>query len=420
MRSVALSLLVFISAALSAQDYRAALDSADYSAALKSITSLLEERYGSRADAQRIPNDFITVGMAEDRIDLNKLFRERKVEPFFLEDNPELATLHRDAGRCYLGLGKPDPAVSHFYQSLRYKKFEKVTDAPVFYFIAQAHLKSGHYEAYLHALETAAGFDASNPDYARELGMALYRHRDRPRAIHYLDRHVSLKGESVDEEVLRILGNLNSDAGKYLKAADYYRRYLERKKDPVLSWALGYLCYARIGNHREALSRFRESLTALPDDDVLRRQKAYEYTGDILMKSLEYRAALDAYRQTEAYEQRVDAVIAGKRSERDRIVEEIRGLKSSLLKQKDYVKYNEYQLLSLERERIEYDLIQADYERRKLNSGKVRWNIAQCMEQLGDYAGAVGYYQQAADLNYHSAPARDRIIKLQLKIKRGY
>jgi hypothetical protein len=46
--------------------------------------------------------------------------------------------------------------------------------------------------------------------------------------------------------------------------------------------------------------------------------------------------------------------------------------------------------------------------------------IAESLRTLEDYPGAIQYYKQAVKDNYRARISRKMILKLELKIKRGY
>lgn len=416
-------ILFLLSATLvSAQEsYEPLISSGNYKDAYAQIKKRLEEIYSSKVDDKRIPNDFISLGSAEERIDLNRLFSERKAEPYFIENNPELFKLHRFAGLCAYNLREYDSAVSHYYQCFRFKEIEFVSDSAVFYELSRVYKEAGYFRAYLNSLEQACSLDKANAEYALELGRALYAGRDKKRSILYLERYLSIKGKAEDLNDYILLANLHSDINRYLATADYYRKYLAKKSDdaPVI-YALAFICYNNVGSLDEALALFKRALELLPGDDILRRHKCNEYSGDILYRNLKFQEAFEAYSRTVEYENKIDSAVKQKKDEIIDMRKTARELKTSLLKQKNYEKFKEYQLLERRIEIMEYELIQQNYERRKLSSGKVRWNSAEILEKMERNEEAIKYYQASADFNYKAPQARERIIKLQLKIKRGY
>jgi tetratricopeptide (TPR) repeat protein len=413
-----------VSALLFAQgaSYETLMTAGDYKSALAEIQKKFSDIYGTRVDGKRLPTDFITIGAAEESVDLNKLFRQRKAEPYFIEDNPGLYKLHRDAAVCYFNTGEYNLAISHNYQSLRYKIIAVGGDDAVFYDISQVYKKEGYFRAYINSLETAYTVNPDNMEYSLELGKSLYRTNETKKAIFHLSRYLESKGENLDDfSLLIMIANLNSDIGRYLETVKYYQRYLSKKTDDgFIHFALGYLAFNHTGNYRLAESELAEALKYLPAGEILRRQKCYEYTGDINMNELRFQNAVDSYLQTIQYEKIVQDDIKAKQDAVKNSNDEIRSLKASLLKERNFVKYSEYQFQSQERDRIEYELFMKNYEYRKLNSGKVRWNIGECYEKIQNPEKAMAYYRECITYNYRSNEAREKIIKIQLKIKRGY
>jgi len=413
--------LLSISLVSAQESFDPLISSGNYKEAYVQIKKRLEEIYSSKVDDKRIPNDFISLGSAEERIDLNRLFSERKAEPYFVENNPELFKLHRLAGVCAFNLREYDSAVRHYYQCFRFKEIEFASDSAVFYELSRVYKEAGYFRAYLNSLEQACSLDRANADYALELGRALYAGRDKKRSILYLERYLSLKGEAENINDYILLANLHADINRYLATADYYRKYLAKKNDDaVIIYALGFICYNNVGSLDEALVLFNRALEILPAEDILRRHKCNEYSGDILYRNLRFQEAFEAYSRTVEYENKIDSAVKQKKDEIIDMRKTARELKISLLKQKNYEKFKEFQLLERKIEIMEYELLQQNYERRKLSSGKVRWNSAEILEKLERNEEAIKYYQASADFNYKAPQARERIIKLQLKIKRGY
>ncbi|MBP8084294.1 MAG: hypothetical protein KAZ87_13935, partial [Spirochaetes bacterium] len=313
------------------------ISTGNYKEAYVQIKKQLDEIYSSRVDDKRIPNDFISLGSAEERIDLNRLFAERKAEPYFLENNPELFKLHRSAGVCAFNLREYDSAVRHYYQCFRFKEIEFITDSVIFYELARVYKEAGYFRAYLNSLERACSLDKANASYALELGRALYAGRDKKRSIFYLERYLSIKGEAEDINDYILLANLHSDINRYLSTADYYRKYLAKKNDDAaVIFALAFICYNNVGSLDEALDLFSRALELLPADDILRRHKCNEYSGDILYRNLKFKEAFEAYSRTVEYEEKIDSAVKKKKEDIAEMRKTARELKTSLLKQKNY------------------------------------------------------------------------------------
>lgn len=402
-------------------DYDALISQGKFKEAYSAVKLELDRIYETRNEGKRIPNDYITIGSAEDRIDLNRLFAERKAEPYFIEENPELFKLHRKAALCAHKNGEYDSAVRHYYQCFRFKQIEFTVDSDIFYDLSRVFLDAGYERAYLNSLERACSLDQSNARYSLELARALYPGRDKKRAVFYFERYFSLHPEAEDINDYILLANLYSSIGRYLDTAGYYRKYLEKKPDDaVMIFALAFICCRNIGSLDEALVLFAKALELLPENEVLRRQKAYEYSADILYRNLRYQEALDAYIRAASFDKSAEEALSDLKNKIKSLKKETSELRGFLLKQKDPKRFEMYQAKYREISLLEYELMQAEYEKRKFSSGKIRWNTAEILEKLERYAEAVDFYQTSADYDYKAREARERIIKLQLKIKRGY
>jgi tetratricopeptide (TPR) repeat protein len=420
--SLYLGFFTYNIAAYSADSYKALIDKRDYKGALKEIMNRIDEIYSTRVDDKRIPTDFITLGSDRQVVNINKLFRERRAESFFIEDNAELYALHTAAGKCFYETREYDQALSHYYQALRFRTFQYDGEDGIFYGIAQANLKKENFQGYLDALETAASINDRNLDYSLELGRALYRTPDKKRAIYHLEKYALAKGKGLAElDVLIMLAGLYEDINRYLDTEKYYRLYLEKKPDDgFIHYALGFAAFRNTGNYKLAATELRKAIELLPEKEIYKRSKAYEYLGDMLLGTLKLDEAIAAYLETIKYQNMVRTEIEENDREIARLNAEIRKIKAVLLKEKNYVQYNEYQLQMQDREKILSSRREKKYEYEKLNPGKSRWNIADCYERKERLDDAISYYRQAITFSYQPNDAREKIIKLQLKIKRGY
>ena len=151
------------------------MSSGKYRDALTLISRKLDEIYSNRVEEKRIPTEFISLKNTTDDIDLNKLFRDRQEKGFFIEDNPEISVLHRQAGECYLNIKDSTRAINHLVQSLRFKNIEPYKDDVIYYMMARAFLNSGKITAYHRFLESAFTLNPENYQYSEELGKALAR-----------------------------------------------------------------------------------------------------------------------------------------------------------------------------------------------------------------------------------------------------
>jgi tetratricopeptide (TPR) repeat protein len=287
--------------------------------------------------------------------------------------------------------------------------------------MAQVYRKINQPRAYAAFLEEAYTLNPGRSEYSLELGRALSRTNEKKKAIYHLGRYIESKGDVDDPDIYLMIGNINEDIGRYLETVKHYRSYLAKKpEDGYIHFALGYLAYKRIGDYSLAVDSFDKALKYLPEKDILRRSKANEYKGDIFMQELEFEKAAGFYAETLRYQNEIKAQMDGKIREILKIKDDIRSMKSSLIKSQDYDKYNEYERFQEEKGKMELDNREKNYEFGKLNAGKVRWNMAESYERLGRLDEAMKYYREAVALDYQAEQAREKIIKLQLKINRGY
>lgn len=425
--TVSLVAALFIPAALYSQEsgdgeYLQAYARKDYKSALEMIQRRLGEIYDSRVQDRRIPVDFITSKKLEEKLDLNALYKKRMLTGFFLEDNQELHTLHLHAARCHAQLEDFNASLNHYNQCMRYKGFEPGKDDIIFYEMSQVCLRMNRRPQYLRMLEAAYAMNPSAYEYSRELGAALTWSNQKKKAIFHLERYLqSAGGKEADPALLLVIANLNEDIGRYLETVRYYGRYLEaRKEDGGVWFALGFLAFRRTGDFNLALRCFEQALSLLPENETYRRSKAHEYRAAIEMKELQFEKAVASYLQTIRYQERLRVEIERSDKEIARLRGEIGAVKTSLLKERDFDKYNEYEMLMDEKGRQDLERRERVFAYGKLNSGEVRWNIAQCYERLERLDEAMRYYREAISFNHNASRARERIIKLQLKINRGY
>ncbi len=408
--------------------YLSQYDKGNYSEALKSIKERLASVYSVKTEDQRIPDENIFLKdkyifiKKEDRKDIIELFRKRKIQRFFIEENEELFNLHLYAARCYFKLKEEDAALNHYYESLRYNTLDIQKDDFIFYEISQVYKTLNFYDAYAGSLETAYSLNPKKYEYSLELGKALSSTNEKKKAIYHLQRYIESKGDDVGDLGLFItLGNLNEDIGKYLETVRYYKKYLAKKNnDGYVCFALGYLAYQRVGDHKLAFDCFDKAISYLPEKELFRRSKAAEYKADIFMKDLEYEKAIQFYLETKKYHDKIKTEIQNNNTSIAKLDEEIRNIKSSLKAEKLNDRYSKYENLQKEKGEIELKNRQMNYEFNKINAGKIRWNLAELHERIDKLNEAVEYYNESISFNYNSNEARDKIKKLKLKIYRGY
>ena len=277
-------------------------------------------------------------------------------------------------------------------------------------------------KAYHAALETAYELQPENYDYSLELGKSLARYGKKKRAIYHLERYVQSRSTPLEDASLYItLANLHGETGRHLDTVKYYREYLEVKPDDAhIHFALGTLCYTRTGNYPLAINSFEKALSLLPEDDVYRRGKSMEYSGDIHLSELRFTSAIQNYTGAIKYQEKLSEEIGKLETAVQTLDKKINSLKSSLLQNRDYSLYTEYEYTVQEKARKELELRRKKHELDKLNPGRVRWNLADAYEHDGQLEEALKWYRQALAMAYQSRKARAKISKLQLKINRGY
>jgi len=403
------------------EEYISYFNNGNYNKSLEIINKKLEEFYSNRVEDKRIPTGFITMKDVSKDVDLKMLFRNRKAEPFLIEDKPDISILHLYAARNYFKLTNYDYSLNHYIQCLRFKKVEEKKDDIIYYEIAQVFKKGNYINAYVNFLETASSLNMDNYSYSLELGRALYRTEMKKRAIYHLERYLSGTDEPFSSELYLMLGNLYEDIGKYLETEKYYIKYLEKKPDDGnIHFALGHIAFLRTGNYPLALTSLERALALLPEKEIFKKSKTYEYKADIALQELEFENAVRFYTETIKYQKRINDEIKAKKSEISGLKEKIRNLKSNLLKVENFEQYEEYENLMDEKGKKEAELRQIENEYNKLNAGKVRWNIAYSLERLEKLNEAIAYYRDAISFDFNSNQARKKIINLELKIKRGY
>ncbi|HPN12087.1 MAG TPA: tetratricopeptide repeat protein [Spirochaetota bacterium] len=402
-------------------NYLPLYNSGNYSKALEIIIKNLDDFYITRVDDKRIPTGFITIKEAAKEIDLKTIFRTRKAEHFFIEDNIVISSLHLYAARCYFKLSNYDNALNHYVQALRYKKVEENKDDVIYYEIAQVFRKTNYFTAYINHLETASLLNKNNVSYSLELGTVLYRTAMKKQAIHHLERYIKGTEDTISPDLYLMLGNLYEDTGRYLETEKYYMKYLEKMPDDgYKQFALGHIAYYRTGNYPLALASLDKALVSLPKNEIYRISKSYEYKADIALSELDFKNALQFYSETIKYQTRISEDINNKKAELAALNLKIRNIKSALLREENFEQYTEYELLLDAKGKKESEIRQIENEYTKLNAGKVRWNMAYSYERLGDYTGAIKYYRDVISYDYNANQARKKIINLELKIKRGY
>lgn len=407
--------------AIAQEDFLRTYQMGDYRKSLEIISRELNEFYAGRVEDKRIPTGFITTRESIREIDLRMVFRNRKAEHFFIEDNPRLSQLHLYAARCHGHLSDYFNSLGHYTQALRYKLVEPKKDDVIYFEMARLFIKDNHFPAYIEALETAVSLNPENYAYSLELGKALYRTDKKKRAIYHLERYVRGSDSPVSPEIYLMLGNLNEDIGRFLETEKYYIRYLAATPDDgKIHFALGHIAYYRTGNYPLALQSLDRALTLLPENEIFKKSKSYEYKADIALHELVFEDAVRYYLETIKYQEMVASQISAKQKELKELNETIRSLKSLLLKEEVFEKYEEYENLMDMKGKAEMELSRIQNEYGKLNAGRVRWNIAYSLERMEKLDEAIRYYRSSIAFDFNANEARKKITNLELKIKRGY
>lgn len=423
MRAAALIIIIFTCFRLSAQDadFASLYEQGRYEDALRIVNGELDSFYSTRLEDKRIPSDFISMKSDKEDINLNLIFRYRKAKGFFIEDNPKLANLHVSAAACHAALGRRREAISNYTQALRFKNVELGKDDAIYYALSQIYKKAGQFEGYIAALESAFTLNPERYAYSLELGISLAPTTRKTKALYHLERYMNNTDDDIDPSLYLTAGNLNEDLGYYLNTQDYYQKYLSVKtNDGVIHFALGYIAFAKTGSHRLAASSFARALELLPEADIYHRSKAHEYTADMALSDLQFQKAIDHYGETIKYQEQVLERIKSGDAKIKEISERINLRKAEVLKDQNYESFKEYESLEEEKGKLALELNKQRRQYEMLNCGTVRWNTAWAYERIEEYQSAIEFYRQSISFDYRSNDSREKIIKLQLKIKRGY
>ena len=421
------SIFVLFTVYLNAQveeDYVSSYKNNDYKKSYEIITAKLNLIYSKRVEERRIPAGYISLSNVGEDKDLLTLFKKRKEKGFFIEDNSELADLHLYAGRCSFKLDKKKDALNHYVQSLRFRNLELTRDDVLFYEIALV-LKSYNdplfFKGYIDAMEQAYSLNPANYGYSYDIGNALAVTREKKKAIFHLRRYVENTEDEKKPEVYLKLGNLYESIEKYVETEKYYDEYLRLKPDDAeILFALGYISYFRTGNYILSESSLQSALKILKEQDIYRRSKSYEYLGDMAYNNLKFDKALLFYTECIGYQDKILESQKLKNNEKKEINLKINSLKEALINNKEFEKYEDYEILIDERNRIDKELENIQLEFARLQPGRVRWFMAISNEKSEKYEEAIKYYREVIKFDYNSNDARKMIVKLQLKIKRGY
>jgi len=410
-------------------DYRTLYNEKKYEESVKIIKNRIDIFYSKRVREKRVPSGYTSIQKVGEKDDLLKLYRNRKLKGFFIEDNPEIAELHFYYGKNLYKFKKYREALSHYTQSLRFRKIKYNRDDEVYYAIAEVFKEfisvenPEFFKAYSDALRQAYTLNNQNYRYSLELGQALYSTEFKNESIFHFSRFVENTKDEVDPQIYIKLASLNESISRYIETEKFYRKYISEKPgDASILFALGYVAYSRTGNYELAVNCFEKVLASVEkkngDIDIISR--CNEYLGDMYLSNLKYSQAEQYYlRSIEIQNQKMDGIrnLEKKLSEKNN---EIDSIKSKLIYDKEFKQYEEYEMLLDDKGRLESELLKIKSEFQKLNSGKINWNLAQINVKNEKYERAIDFYRKAINNEYRTNLARSEIVKLQLKIKRGY
>jgi tetratricopeptide (TPR) repeat protein len=404
------------------ENYKALVNEKKYQEALPVIMKRLGAIYDTRIEWKRVPTDIITAKRLEEKINVNEEFRKRQAKGFFIEENAELVDLHLSAARCLYAKEDYQASLNHYYQALRFKKVEYDKDDIVYYEISAVYKKQNQMNGYICALETAYTLNPKKSVYSLELGKAYYQTSDKKKAIFHLSRYMDAESDGKSEPTLFLmLANLCQDTGRYLKAVDYYKKYLAlQPEDGHMQFGLGYLAFSHTGDYALARTCLEKALKILPVDDIYRRSKTNEYLAEMAMQELEYQKAVELFLNTVKFQDEIRSRLEKKDQEVAAFDADLKKTRAELLKGNKPESYPEYEAKLEAMGRLEQDRKRILYEYERLGAGKSRWSIAVSLERLERYQEAIRYYQESALFNYNADQARERLQKLQLKINRGY
>ena len=422
-----------------------------YSESLEQITNYLTEYYSQNPQKVVIPKEFASenyidkldqlnkilhperIGKAKkshpeskfDELDrLNRPFEERKVSNFFLPENEQLAQTHKLAGMCNEGLRNYNTAINHFVQALRYSQPGKSTDYEIFYKIAQVYKKMDLFKAYCDFMESAINFNPDKTEYCLELGQALAVTSNIKEAVYYLEKYIDSAKDNVNPDIYSFTGRLCENIGKYLDAQKHYIQYLKEKPDDSeIMFALACLAFKKTGNFKLAFESFAKALSQLPEQDIYRRSKCFEYQGDMSIKELNYEDAISFYTQTISYQNQLQSRIGDDEKKSTELDDQIKALKLQIIAEQSLQSFENLKKLDELNDtkgKSDIDLRDLKFQYSRLAPGKVRWNLAGAYESTEQLEESIKYLRECIFYDYNAYESREKILKIQLKIKRGY
>ncbi|MCX8122629.1 MAG: hypothetical protein N3F66_00510 [Spirochaetes bacterium] len=376
--------------------------------------------YTSRSFDKKIPTSYIAIEKIEEGIDLKKLFTERKLQPYFIENNDTLYTLHIDAALCYQSIFKYNEAIQHYFQALRFTTISQ-KDHIIFYSLAQLFKRLNKTDAYLNFLEEAYEINPDNYDYSLELALSLASGKNKKKALYHLNRYIQAKGDQTPPELYLTAANCYESINDFISASRFYQLYLNRNSDDsAVLFALGYLAYTKISDMKLAYTSLNKGLSLYNSNDLFRKGMSHSILGDISSMDLNYKESIDHYLQAIAISDIMKQSIDDKKNNIESIKTKINTIKSTLLDKKDVSLYPEYQSLMDELGNNELELRRLDHEYSKLNTGELYFKIASIYEVISQYQLAIDWYTKAIATGTKIRESTKKIEKIQLKISKGY
>jgi len=417
---ITLLLLFFISTHLFGQNYIDHIQQKKFSEALIIIQSQLDDIYSKRSIEKLIPTSYVAIEKIEEGIDLQKIFSERKMQPYFIENNNTLYALHTNAALCYQNIYKYHEALQHYFQALRFTTIGE-KDHTIFYSIAQIFKKINKFNAYLFYLEEAYEIKPDNYDYSLELSLALSSGKSKKKALFHLNRYIASKGDSVPPNLYLIAANCYESIGDYINAAQQYTLYLNHKpNDYAVLFALGYLAYTKISDMKLAYKSFINAIPLFNENDWVLKGLSYTMLGDIECMDLNYKNGLEHYLQSIAISENMKKTMDDKKAYIHTINDKINAIKSTLLANKDIALYPQYQTLMDELGNNQLELRQLEHEYSKLNVGELSFKIAVTHENIMQFNQAIEWYNKTIAYGVKIRESSKKIENLQLKISRGF
>lgn len=404
----------------SGQDYSGLIQQKKFTEALQIIQSQLDATYSKRSADKKIPDSYIAIEKIEEGIDLKKLFSERKLQPYFIENNDTLYTLHINAALCYQNIFKYNEAVQHYFQALRFTIITE-EDHSIFYSLALLFKRLKKNEAYLNYLEEAYEIKPDNYDYSLELALALAAGKNKKKALFHLNRYIQSKGSETPPELYITAANCYESIGDFINAGRHYQLYLNNHPDDAdIQFALGYLAFTKISDMKLAYASLLKGLSLYDEADLIRKGISHSIIGDITGMDLNYTESLTHYLKAVQISERIQKSIEDKKNSIEGIKSKINIIKSALLDKKDISLYPEYHSLLDELGNNEIKLRMLEHEHSKLNTGELYFKIATIYENTTQYQQAIEWYNKAIASGTRIRESSKKIEKIQLKISRGY